>query len=357
MNSIWLDVKYFNLLSSQLQLVKKTNDHAWAFRCPICGDSKKSTTKTRGYCYKKGNSLVVHCHNCGYHRMFGNFLKQLDYSLFEQYRMDRLVEGQGRSNTTLATSLTPLIEEESACVQPSDQLEDTCLLDKLFDRIDRLPPDNIAVKYCQDRKIGREHWNKLYYIDDCQKISNIRPKYKNALHGEPRLIFPIYNIANKLCAFQTRILVDDPNLLRYMLIKLDDNENLIYNIENVNVNKTIYVVEGPVDCLMLPNSVSALNSDLVGKIEKLFIYNKKLIDNCVFIFDNQPKNKEVVKMINKAVVKGYKTFIWPTNITEKDLNVLVTDGKYTHGELLELVNTHTYQQLRAKLAFTAWKKI
>ena len=44
-----VDSKYIGLVSPRLQKFKKVKNNLFNFRCPICGDSKKNKTKTRGY--------------------------------------------------------------------------------------------------------------------------------------------------------------------------------------------------------------------------------------------------------------------------------------------------------------------
>jgi len=44
MSSSYIDVKYINLCSSVLERFKQKRTNLWNFRCPICGDSQKSST-------------------------------------------------------------------------------------------------------------------------------------------------------------------------------------------------------------------------------------------------------------------------------------------------------------------------
>ena len=39
------------------------------------------------------------------------------------------------------------------------------------------------------------------------------------------------------------------------------------------------------------------------------------------IFDNEPRNREIVKNIEKAIEEDYSVVIWPQDIAEKDINV------------------------------------
>jgi hypothetical protein len=44
--SLWVDIKYANLLGNYLEQYKKLDNYLFNFRCPICGDSKKSKYKS-----------------------------------------------------------------------------------------------------------------------------------------------------------------------------------------------------------------------------------------------------------------------------------------------------------------------
>ena len=94
--SIYIDVKYLNLLSNRLLLYKQKREYLWNFRCPICGDSQKKSTKARGYIHRKENDLFYKCHNCGVGKTFSNFLKELDMRLHSEYIMERYKTGENK---------------------------------------------------------------------------------------------------------------------------------------------------------------------------------------------------------------------------------------------------------------------
>ena len=81
----WVDKKYINLLSSQLENFAWKSENLANSRCPICGDSKHNKKKARLYFYEKDDGFVVHCHNCGYSSSLSFFLKQKNEDLFRQY--------------------------------------------------------------------------------------------------------------------------------------------------------------------------------------------------------------------------------------------------------------------------------
>ena len=53
--SSYIDLKFINDVSGRLEQFKKKTDYLFNFRCPHCGDSKKSKTKARAYLYRVKN--------------------------------------------------------------------------------------------------------------------------------------------------------------------------------------------------------------------------------------------------------------------------------------------------------------
>ena len=97
-----IDSKFIGLVSSRLEKFKRVKANLYNFRCPICGDSKKNKSKTRGYLYAVKANTNFKCHNCGASKSFTNFLKDQDVSLYDQYIMERYKAGlTGKMSNTL----------------------------------------------------------------------------------------------------------------------------------------------------------------------------------------------------------------------------------------------------------------
>ena len=92
MSSSYIDVKYINLCSSFLEKFKQKHTNLWNFRCPICGDSKKSSTKCRGFVYEKRNKYFYKCHNCNYGTSFNKFLEKISPALHKDYITEQYKE-------------------------------------------------------------------------------------------------------------------------------------------------------------------------------------------------------------------------------------------------------------------------
>ena len=84
-----VDSKYISLVSSRLQKFKRVKADLYNFRCPICGDSQKNKSKTRGYLYTIKADVNFKCHNCGSSMTFSSFLKKIDTTMHKQYVFER----------------------------------------------------------------------------------------------------------------------------------------------------------------------------------------------------------------------------------------------------------------------------
>jgi hypothetical protein len=74
------------------------------------------------------------------------------------------------------------------------------------------------------------------------------------------------------------------------------------------------------------------------------------------IYDNEPRNKEIVKLVEIAIQNGKKVCIWPSGVNQKDINDMILSGQ-TSDELLSIINKRTFHGLEAQLEFCKWKKI
>jgi hypothetical protein len=77
------------------------------------------------------------------------------------------------------------------------------------------------------------------------------------------------------------------------------------------------------------------------------------ISNPVWVYDNEPRNKEIVQRINRTIDTGDSVIIWPSNIMEKDINDMVLAGH----NVMSMLESNTYSGLEAKIKFNNWKKI
>ena len=338
--SLFTDLKYLKLISNRLPQFKQKSERLYNCRCIICGDSSKKQNKTRGYFYASKNDLYYKCHNCSASMHFGSFLKQLDNSQYNQYVMERYNEGLPTNKPHQK------IEDKFRMKDPVFEKKEETLLDKILDRLDTLPEDNEAVQFCLKRKIPRTKFNRLYFIKNIKDISQLNEKYKENVKGEePRLVIPFYNLDGQLAGVTCRALRGES--LRYVTIKINEDDLLIFGLADVDKTKPIYVVEGPIDSLFLPNSI-AVGGTTFGKLDTLSLPKDKLI----VAMDNQPRNKEVCKILDKIIERQYNVVIWPQTIDEKDINDMVLNNR----DPVKIISKNIFSGLQAKVKFTEWKR-
>jgi hypothetical protein len=76
-------------------------------------------------------------------------------------------------------------------------------------------------------------------------------------------------------------------------------------------------------------------------------------DDCCYVYDNEPRNTEIVKRISKTIDSGDSVVIWPSSVKEKDINDMYLAGHAVQN----MVESNTYRGLEAKLKLNTWKKV
>ena len=328
----YIDVKYIGLVSPQLQKFSKKKDFLYNFRCPYCGDSKKHQNKTRGYIFKVKNDFVFKCHNCGVGRTFTNFLKDNCAHLHNQYVMERYREGLTGKNTQTKTPDFKFTKPEFKKRKTGIEL----------DKISELNITHPARVYLEERKI--KELDYFYYCPKFKEWTNFQVDvFPNLKQDGPRIIIPLRDKEGNMFGYQGRSMAPKAKI-RYITIMLDDSKTKIFGMDRVDENEIIYVTEGPFDSMFLSNSIAMCGSDVnIGSNNYQLVY----------VFDNEPRNKEIVQKYIKTIDAGERVVIWPTGIVEKDINDMVMNGH----NVQHVVELNTYQGLEAKLKLTEWKKV
>ena len=125
---------------------------------------------------------------------------------------------------------------------------------------------------------------------------------------------------------------------------IDEEAPKIYGLDSIDKYLPIYVVEGPFDSTFIDNCVALCGSDGdVGCLEG---------SSLIFVYDNEPRNKEIVNRIGRTIERGDRLVIWPNGVKQKDINDMVLAGL----NVKDVIKSNTYQGLEAKLKLTTWKK-
>ena len=331
--SIYIDRTFLLRISAKLDRFTKKKDDLYQFRCPMCGDSSKDKTKARGFVYRKDNDYFYMCHNCGISTNFYNLLKQVDPTLLKEYSVEQYKD-KGIINVPVKKTKLVKIDTKKTIPLP---------------KIHRLADAHYAKEYVRRRKIPEAEWSELYYCEDFNKFVNVDMGIKKVLHEkDPRLVIPFYDKQDNLIAFQGRTLCDSK--IRYITIKLDDTSHKVFGLNRINEELPILVVEGPIDSLFLKNCIAISGSNLQIASE---IYDKSQV---VLVFDNEPRNKEILKLMENAIDAHFAICIWPEMMVEKDINDMVLSG-FTSEDIQDIIEKNTFVNLRAKMEWIKWKKI
>lgn len=328
---LFIDHKYTQLLSNRLSRFTKVNQKTYNFRCPICGDSQKNTYKSRGYIYEKKDYMLYFCHNCGASMSFGNFLKQFDPQLYNEYNQEKFLnkESNNRTKEPDITDSTP----------PKFRVDSPL---KVLKKISQLDPDHPAKRYVMRRRIPSQYHHKLCFCPRFKQWinSSIPGKFNGDAGDEARLIIPFIDKDENCFGVQGRSF--KPDGLRYITIMFDESKPKIFGLDTCDFSKPVYILEGPIDSMFIPNSIAMAGAD-----------TSMVISNGIFIYDNEPRNEQIVKRMEKAIDKGYNVVIWPDNLKQKDINDMVIEGI----DPLNIINQNIFSGLQAKMRLSQWKKI
>ena len=284
---------------------------------------------------------LYYCHNCHVSISLGNFLKHIDGSLAEQYKREKFLEKNGSKEEPKVE--TPDISKVTV---PVFMRGDSPL--KQLKKVSQLAHDHPVKLYVQNRKIPASVHYKLFYAPKFKSwVNTIIPEKFSAENDEPRLIIPLLDRDKKMFGFQGRGFKKDG--IRYITIMIDDTKPKIFGLDTVDEKGKIFVVEGPIDSMFLPNCVAMAGSAI--NLEEIFPNKPK--EEIVIVMDNEPRNKQIVAQIDKYIDQGYSVCIWPDNVNEKDINDMILAGLDPEWIILQ----NTRRGLIAKAALTQWKKI
>jgi transcription elongation factor Elf1 len=342
--SLSVESKYIRLISSRLRNFKQKKDYLWNFSCPICGDSKKNLSKARGYVFQKGTNLFYNCHNCGVGTNLGNLIKQVDPSLHKEYVLERYKSGESGHSNFKAPSFDI----------PAPRF-DKVAKEKHFEHaewVSKLPSGHFCLVYCTNRRFSSTMRDTLLFTPNYKKFCDaLVPNHGKEITADARLVIPFYDKYNTLIGVSGRALENSDYKLRYVTLRTTESQDkLIYGMDKVNTNELVKIVEGPIDSMFLSNCVGSGDSALI-QTAKLIDAEKK-----VLIFDNEPRNKEIVKIMADAIKLGYDIVIWPDTMEQKDINEMVMSG-FSPDEIERIISSNTFSGLRAQMKFISWKKV
>lgn len=332
-----------HLVSPKCERFQRKSEYLFNCRCPLCGDSQKSKSKTRGYFYRLKDAMLYKCHNCLVAVSMGTFLKKLDAALYKEYVFEQYTQTHDPRPIPKKIAMeASAFRFDKLRIAPIDHAE----------RCDYLPSGHPCRRYLEDRRIPSSQWSRLFYTDDYRKvIATLAPQEVEKVQSDARLLIPYYDEYNSLCAISGRALDTTSKTLRYVTIRIvTSTQKLVYGREQVNLSAPVLITEGPLDSLFLPNAVASGDANLLDAAKAL------AAETMYLIYDNEPRNRELHSVMRKSIEQGYTVMIWPDTIRGKDINEMILNG-HSVEELVTLITRHAAAGLRAHTQFAFWKKV
>jgi hypothetical protein len=327
--SAYIDKKYINMVSPQLERFKWKSGNLANCRCPICGDSQKNKSKARGFFFPKKNDYFFKCHNCGIGHSMYRFLQFVAPALAQEYALERWRNGEnGKSNYVKP--------DETAVALPKAELH--------LPKITSLPEDHIARQYLQTRRVP--DLDRFYFSNAFGDwVRSIDPTY-TTIPNDERIVIPFVNKRGELVAAQGRCLSGSKNAIRYITVKFCKDGRAIYGEDRLDYSKRVYAVEGPIDSVFLDNAIALAGSELA--------HATKLFSDCVVVYDNEPRNAEIVKKVEEAIRGGYTVCVWSDSVDQKDINDMVLAGR-SPQEVQQIIDECACSGLTALARFSQWR--
>ena len=352
----FLDEQFINYVAPRLEKFSWERVGVVAkFRCPLCGDSKKSTSKRRGHFFydSKEDIFRFKCHNCNEMSgwAFEFWLKKYDERLASEYNMEKF-RLLGENKRRPLQALKPLKQPtQTARIGTLQAKRDEEHLGNMI-RLDLLDPDHMARRYVAGRRMPESTLSLLYYSRNFRAdLMNFEtdPEKQKKIPEDERLVIPFWTQDGRMKIVQGRAFGDNlpDGVLRYATVKPRNEDTKVYGEERIINNKTKLVVEGPIDSLFLPNCLATADADLLSA------------KGDIYIPDNQYRNPQVCDGIQKMIDHGVKIVLFPPEVPWKDINdmMLPTKGNMTTMQLYRLIADNIFQGLEASLRFTQLRKV
>jgi hypothetical protein len=210
-----------------------------------------------------------------------------------------------------------------------------------------------AKAYIVNRKIPEKYWSELYFAENYKDFldRDFPGRASEEVLNDQRLVLPFINKDNYITYVTGRSLAAySKHDLRYITVKILEQKK-VFGENRLVDNSPVYVTEGPIDSLFLPNAVASGDANLFGVADYL---HRKGHTDITLVYDNEPRNKPIVRQMEKAIDAGYKIVIQPHGVS-KDLNLLATEG-WSFEKIHSYIQKHTYQGPMASLTIAGWRR-
>jgi hypothetical protein len=163
-------------------------------------------------------------------------------------------------------------------------------------------------------------------------------------YKEPCIIIPFFKKNKQIEIFQARFF--NPKITpKYLTVKFNPDAQKIYNADYIDPEKTVWILEGPIDSMFVENSVAMAGADI-----------KLDYKDQVWVYDNERNNEEINKKVLTKIEKNSKVVIYKVSDKFKDINDGIMKGMFEKKDIISMLRERTFSGLKAKLEFTKFKR-
>lgn len=335
---LYLQITYLKQASGSLEMFKDKGTYLFNMRCPYCGDSQKSRTKARGYCFRSpvDGLMCFKCHNCNRGASFRSFLKHINPGLYSRYWFEVFKNSRGGDSAMELADVMKL-DTKTELERQLEGLDCTNVTD-----LSRL---HVVNEYLKGRRIPRERMQDFFYTDNFEQFCNSMKNYSD-VPADPRvMLFETDKFGNvKLVIARS---LAEKTAQRYVTLRVDEQYPKCYGLSNIDNDKRTFVVEGAIDSLFLDNAVATLDSNLDGNIKDAGIKEP------VFVFDNEPRSRIITDKMQRIIRGGNSIVIFDKRNTQKDIALMVAQGY----DMNKYLDERTFKGIKATAEFKKWIKV
>ncbi|MFK5882848.1 MAG: hypothetical protein QM489_00755 [Candidatus Izemoplasma sp.] len=283
------------------------------------------------------------CHNCNEtDSTLLKFLKKHVNSLYSEYLLE-ITRGNSRESKK-----EPIKYNKSKLEESKKRLEKTKKYLDPATIFDSVNSSQIALNYLKTRKIPDKYFEHIFYTERFKEITNklIPGKFaNNEEFGNKYIVFPLITSEGKMIGYQGRSLTCKDKAFRYITIAFNKERNPpIFGQNFVDLEKKVWILEGPIDSLFLSNSIALCGA---GKTLDLTLF-----PNRVYVLDPDTRNQQIKIIYKKLIKQGESIVILPKKYSGLDTNDLVLQGI----DAEQLYTKYTFVGFKAQLELAKWNR-
>ena len=303
-------------------------------RCPFCGDSKKSSTKKRGWCYINSDCSYF-CFNCNISMSGIKLLEALSGADFPSLKQEyvRLFLKTGLDSSLSSTY--DIVHNESNVFNVKSILDPNM----------KKPLSERAKAYLSNRMVLDAPFLK-------EKLFSTYAK-----NGVEEYILIPWKVNGVDAYYQVNDFLGIHGM-KYMFPK--GKKKLLYGLDNIDPTyKKIFVFEGVYDSLFVKNGICS-GTKSITEYQLQMIKNRWPQHEICISFDNDaPGFSSMVKAIEQD--KATKFFVWyDANTKEKDINEKILATKdvnmFSNTSMLDAMTLDKLQMKLWMMKNGKWKK-